>query len=396
MLLAFIAFMGAYLASAQTVQITGTVTSSEDGQPLPGATVQVKGTTTVGTTTDFQGKYSLSIPSDTKTLLISFVGNETQEIDVNGRKVIDVILKPESKQLDEIVVTALGITREKKSLGYATQEIKGDQVSTVKSDNFINAMSGKLAGVQVTKTTNIGGSTNIVIRGSTSLTGNNQALFVVDGVPISNDNTNTSDQSQSGAGYDYGNAASDINPDDIESVNVLKGAAATALYGSRAANGVVMITSKKGGSKSKGVGISINSNVTIGFVDKSTFPEYQKDYGAGYGAYWLNGQVNGVSVQYAPMKDDASNGYHFDPNLLVYQWDAIDPQSPNYQKATPWVAAKNGPITFFNHPVTYTNTVAIDNSTENGSYRISYTNYKQDGMMPNSTLKKNNILINGT
>jgi TonB-linked SusC/RagA family outer membrane protein len=404
MLLAFFVFVLLQIASAQTVQITGLVTSSEDGQPLPGASIIIKGTT-VGTTTDFQGKYSLSVPSDAKILVISFVGNKSQEIEINGRSIIDATLTPESHQLDEVVVTALGITRDKKSLGYATQEIKGDQISAVKSDNFINAMSGKLAGVQVTKTTNIGGSTNIIIRGSTSLTGNNQALFVVDGVPISNDNTNTDDQSQSGSGYDYGNAASDINPEDVESYNILKGSAATALYGSRAANGVVMITLKKGGSKTKGIGISVNSNVTVGFVDKSTFPEYQKQYGAGYGqyyegpnSYWYMRDLNhdGIDEQWAVTSEDASYGAKFDPNLMVYQWDAVDPQSPNYMKSTPWVAAKNGPITFFQNPTTYTNSVAIDNTMDNGSYRLSYTNFKQDGLLPNSQLKKNNILLNGT
>ncbi len=187
-------------------------------------------------------------------------------------------------QVDEVVVTALGISRERKSLGYATQEVKGDAVSAVKSDNFINSLSGKVAGVVITRNTNIGGSTNIQVRGATSLTGNNQALFVIDGVPISNRNTNTSGQSQDGTGYDFGNAASDINPDDIESINVLKGAAATALYGSRASTGVIMITTKKGANKKNGIGITVNSNFTTGSIDKSTFPEYQKKYGAGYGS----------------------------------------------------------------------------------------------------------------
>ena len=390
---------------AQTIVITGTVTSSVAGEgPIPGVTVQVKGTT-VGAITDLNGKFSLSAPQSATTVVFSYIGMKTQEIDIKGRKVIDVIMEPNLLNLNEVVVTALGISREKKSLGYATQEVKGDVLSTVKSDNFVNSLSGKVSGVVITRNTNFGGSTNIQVRGATSLTGNNQALFVVDGVPISNRNTNTVGQSQDGTGYDYGNAASDINPDDIESVNVLKGAAATALYGSRAATGVVMITTKKGAQKQKGIGVTINSNYTVGTVDKSTFPKYQNKYGAGYGSYYdgpggywymrdLKG--DGIPEQWVVTSEDASYGAKFDPNLLVYQWDAVDPQSPNYLKPTPWVAAKNGPITFFNKAQTYTNSVSIENSLDNGNYRLSYTNFKNTGIEPNSQLKKNNLLMNGT
>ena len=252
----------------------------------------------------------------------------------------------------------------------------------------------------------MGGSTNVLLRGSKSLTGDNQVLFVVDGVPINNSNFNTRSQEQDGSGYDFGNAASDINPDDIESVNVLKGAAATALYGSRAANGVIMITTKKGTgttlgggeTRRKGIGITLNSGVTVGFVDKSTFPKYQKEYGAGYGDYWTSADLNndGVDEQWSNVVDDASYGPKFDPNLLVYQWDAVDPESPNYLKATPWVAAENGPITFFEKPLTFTNSVSIDNSSNKGSYRLSYTNFTQKGLLPNSKLNKDNVLLNGS
>jgi len=279
----------------------------------------------------------------------------------------------------------------------------------VKTDNFVNSLSGRVAGVQVKTTTNFGGSTNVLLRGSKSLTGDNQALFVIDGVPLNNDITNSRAQQQTGVGYDFGNAASDINPENIESVNVLKGSAATALYGSRAANGVIMITTKKGmkttgGIQRKGVGVTLNSSASIGYVDKSTFIKYQKDYGGGYGKYYgPNGDeffntinFNGVDQQWVPMTEDASYGAHFDPNLMIYQWDAVDKSSPNYQKATPWVAAANDPITFFEHPFTLSNTVALDNASDLGNYRLSYTNYKQKGMMPNSELIKNNISLNGS
>ena len=182
-------------------------------------------------------------------------------------------------ELNEVVVTALGLTRTKNSLPYAAQQVKGEELTRVRTGNAFSALSGKVAGLQITQGNTVGGSTNVVIRGSKSLTGNNQALFVVDGVPIDNTIKNTGTQQAGGGGYDYGNAAADINPDDIESMTVLKGAAATALYGSRASNGVIMITTKKA---KKGLGITINAGMTVGTIDKSTFVNYQDGYGAGY------------------------------------------------------------------------------------------------------------------
>src|SRR5690606_8988636 len=230
--------------------------------------------------------------------------------------------------------------REKQSLGYATQEVAGEDLAVVKTDDFTNSLSGKVSGLQIRRNNNFGGSTNVVIRGTTSLTGDNQALFVIDGVPISNRNTNSAAQAQaSGNYYDYGNAAADINPDDIESVNVLKGAAASALYGSRAANGVIIITTKKG-RKAKGMGVTLNSNTQFGVIDKSTFATFQDKYGAGYdGDVWTYEDVDGDGIddQVANYVDDGSYGPAFDPNLMVYQWDAFDPASPNYMKKTPWM-----------------------------------------------------------
>ncbi|MFP4470545.1 MAG: TonB-dependent receptor plug domain-containing protein, partial [Bacteroidales bacterium] len=235
--LALMFFIGMQVVQAQTRTITGTVTNAEDGSTIPGVSVVVKGTT-FGTTTDLQGTYSLNVPPDAETLVFSFVGMKAVERAIGVDNVINVALEPEITAIEGVVVTALGITREKKSLGYSTQEVTGDELNKVKSQDFISNLSGKAAGVQVKTNNNMGGSTNIVIRGNSSITGNNQALFVVDGVPISNDITNNDGQRAGRAGYDYGNAATDIDPANIESINVLKGAAATALYGSRAANGV--------------------------------------------------------------------------------------------------------------------------------------------------------------
>jgi TonB-linked SusC/RagA family outer membrane protein len=391
---------------AQTKTITGTVTGSDDGLPIPGVSIVVKGTTT-GTITDGNGKYSLSIPEDAQTLVFSFVGMETQEVAVQGRSVIDVSLRSEALDIDEVVVTALGISREKKSLGYSTQKIGGEKVADVKTNNFVNNLSGKVAGVQVKVNGNFGGSTNIVIRGNSSLTGNNQALFVVDGVPMDNSNTNEGAQTQGGSGYDYGSPVSDINPDDIESINVLKGAAATALYGSRAANGVVIVTTKKGNKNSKGIGVTINSSYGFGNIDRSTFAEYQQEYGAGYGPYYSGGAHPGL-YEYAdldgdgnadlmvPTTEDASFGEKFDPSLMVYQWNSFIPESPNFQKATPWVAAKNGPDSFFETASTVQNSIAIDGANEVASFRLAYTNLYQTGIFPNSKLKRNNFNFNAS
>jgi TonB-linked SusC/RagA family outer membrane protein len=337
-------------------------------------------------------------------------------VDIAGRNVIDVVMDPDLLGLDEVVVTALGVSREKKSLGYATQQVAGDQIAKIKTDNFVNQLSGRVAGVNVRANNNIGGSTNIVIRGAKSLTGSNQALFVVDGVPIDNSVTNNAGQRTGRSGFDYGNAASDINPNDIASIDVLKGAAASALYGSRAANGVIMITTKKGSAKTgRGVGVTISSNATLGTIDKSTFPKYQTEYGGGYGPFYSGPQnglpgsglypgleeyvdVNhdGVPDLTIPFYEDASMGQKFDPNLLVYHWDAFIPESPNYLQPRPFVMSKNGPLTFFNTSKSFTNSIDITGGTELSTFRLGYTNLDQSGIMPNSSLKRNNINLVGT
>lgn len=391
-------------ANAQTA--SGKVVSTEDGEPIIGASVLVKGTER-GTVTDVNGAFSISLPTGADSLIISYIGMTPQKVKAGSALLIK--MSPAAAAIDEVVVTALGVNREKKSLGYAVQEVSGDDVNQVKSDNFITSLSGKVAGINIKNNTNFGGSTNVIIRGSSSLTGNNQALFVVDGIPIDNSNTNNDGQITGRSGYDYGNAASDINPSDIQSVSVLKGAAATALYGSRAANGVILITTKKGSSNNNlhSPKVSFSSNLTFSTVDKSTFPEYQKQYGGGYGDNYYSGDgdgsehpgleyyadVNGdgVTDYTVPYYEDASRGEKFDSNLMVYQWDALYPSSPNYMKATPWTAAKNGPITFFETGMQTTNSIDVSGGDENTTYRLSYTNFYDKGVMPNSYLNKNSI-----
>jgi TonB-linked SusC/RagA family outer membrane protein len=394
-----------FAVHAQDIQIKGTVTSIENGEPLPGVSVVVKGTR-IGMATDVNGEYSMTVPSDA-TLVFSAVGMKSQEIQVAGQSVIDLALEAELIGLDEVVVTALGISREKKSLGYAVQEVSGDEVNKVKGDNFINALSGKVAGVYVKANGNMGGSTNIIIRGAKSFIGSNQALFVIDGVPVDNSNTNNTGQRSGRSGFDYGNAAADLDPNNIESISVLKGAAATALYGSRAANGVIMVTTKKGTNvPGKAVGVKLNSSVSLGYYDKSTFPKYQKEYGGGYGPYYSGGDHpgleeydldgDGVDDLVVPFYEDASRGEEFDPNLMVYQWNSLYPESPHYGQKTPWVAAANGPETFLETAVTLNNNIEIVGGGEQTTYRLSYTNYDATGIMPNSSLKRNNLMLTAT
>lgn len=393
LLLAFV--VQATFAQEQTV--TGTVTD-ESGLPLPGVNIIIKGTST-GVQSDFDGNYSITAEMG-DILVFSFIGLETAEYPVGNNDTVDVILKADSAQLDEVVITALGISREKKSLGYATQEVDGSEINTAKEGNFVNSLAGKIAGLDVKKSTTLGGSSNVVIRGYSSITGNNQALFVVDGVPINNNTFNTDDQEGGSDGYDYGNAAGDVNPDDIESVNVLKGAAATALYGSRASNGVIIITTKNG-SRRKGLGVTINTSIGVGYYDKDTFAEYQNEYGQGYGPYYGSGpgdfffsediNQDGTDDLVVPTGEDGSFGGRFDPNLMVYGWESFFPELPTYQQAQPWVATENGPESIFQTAYTDSENISVSSGGENGSSRISYTRFNQTGILPNSEITRHSL-----
>ncbi len=383
-------------AWAQSRTVSGKIISAEDGSVLPGVNVVLKGTSN-GIVTDATGSYKLIVPSANATIVFSFIGFKTEEQPVNGRSVVNVALTAETTQLAEFVVTAQGIIKTRNELSYAAQTVSGESISNTRDANFVNALSGKVAGVQIQKNNSLGGSTGIVIRGWKSLNGSNQALFVVDGVPIDNSTNNASRTSRGTAGYDYGNAGADINADDIESTTILKGPAATALYGSRASNGVVFITTKKG--RKKGLGVTVNTGVTFSNADKSTFPSYQKQYGGGYGKYYgptKNGYFDQADVDgdgkldnIVPTYEDASVGAPFDPNLLVYQWNAFgDPTSPTYRKATPWVGAANDPFSYFQQGVTTNNSVTIDGGNDKGYFKLGYTLNSDKGIQPNSHLKK--------
>ena len=297
-----------------------------------------------------------------------------------------------TQDIEGVVVTALGIKREKKSLGYASEEVKAEALTggTTNTGNVASLLSGKVSGLQVNTNNNFGGSANLLIRGYKSLSGGSP-LIVIDGSPVNNGTV-------SGSTFDYGNFLSDINQDDIESINVLKGAAASALYGERGSDGVILIVTKNGRGKQDGSwGVTLNSGITAGFIDKSTFPKYQTRYGAGYnkgygpnGNEYFNHDPNTGELQ-TPFTEDASYGGEFNPNLMVRQWDSYNPDSPTYGKATPWQAAKNGPIKFFETPVTYVNTISLEKGNKSSNISLSYTNMLSNGLLPNSDLRKNSL-----
>lgn len=390
---------------AQNRTVTGKVTAKADGLPLPGVSVSIKGTT-LGTQTDANGKFTLSI-SGNAALSFSFVGYITQTVPVNGTT-LNVVLTEAAQQLGEVVVTgALGLQRTRNQQAYAAQQVSGDEVSKTRSSNFVEGLSGKVSGLEIRQNNSLGSSTNVVIRGSKSIFNSNQALFVVDGVPFNNgapsgSTINSADQRTGRGGYDYGSPIQDINPDNIESITVLKGAAASALYGSQGANGVILITTKKA---KKGLGIVVNAGISTGAIDKSTFAKYQKQYGGGYGPgyedesgyFWFR-DVNGDGQDdlVDPLTEDASYGHAFDPNLKVYQWNAFYKGLPTFGQATPWVAAANDPSTFFVKPVSNSQSIFVTNGGETGSFKVGYTRNNDNGILPNSNILKNAINFSAT
>lgn len=381
---------------AQQARVTGKV-SDVKNEPLPGTTIVVKGTTR-GTVTDVDGTYSIQAQSG-EILVFSFVGFETKEIQVGSESVMDVTLS-EGLALSEIVVTALGVERETKALGYSVQAVDGSQFTEARETNVLNSLSGRVAGVQITNSSSgIGGSSRVVIRGESSLNINaNQPLFVVDGVPISNNIVGSSGRGNQET--DYGNAAGEINPDDIASMTVLKGPAAAALYGSRAANGAILITTKSGKGK-KGLGVTINSNTT--FDNVLRLPKWQNRYGQGN-----NGQFSFVNGAGAGISDgvDESWGPELDKGTLIPQFDS--PRStPGFRGGdmnapagstitpTPWVSQPNNVRDFFQTGVTLSNNIALEGANDKSNIRLSWTNLNQTGTVPNTDLKRNTIAVNG-
>jgi TonB-linked SusC/RagA family outer membrane protein len=346
---------GTHLALSQ-VTIKGTV-NDETGAVMPGVNIIVQGTA-IGTTTDAAGKYSLSINTDNAVLTFSFIGYNTVNASVDSRTVIDIAMTPDITSLTELVVTALGVEREKRELTYSTQEVKGEELIRAKEPNIINSLTGKVSGVQITNSSGTpGSSTRIVIRGASSISGENQALIVIDGVPVDNSQSTSPTGGALGAGSSRLN---DIDPSIVESVNVLKGAAATALYGSAGARGVLMITTKTGGNRKPE--ISFSSDVSF---EKGIFPDRVRDYAQGTGGNFFDGESLKTSTSYGPRLDTLRiNG------APIKTYDPYD---------------------FFQTGVTTNNNISIRGGNESSSYLVSYSYFDQKGITPNSGFERHSI-----
>jgi TonB-linked SusC/RagA family outer membrane protein len=370
----FFVLLGLQWAQAQDNRVSGVVTSRSDAQRIPGAIVTIKGTAR-GTVADADGKFAINA-NPTDTLHISFIGFSAVDQVVGTGKVINIALESAESRLNEVVVTALGISREKRSLGYAVQELKAKDIAEAKETNLVNALAGKLAGVTVTNSQGNMGSSRIIIRGETSIAGNNQPLFIIDGVPVDNS------QLGIGTGRDFANAISDLNPDDIESLNVLKGPNAAALYGSRAAAGVLVIKTKTG-KGAKGMGVTVNSSAT--FESLLVLPKFQDVFGQGTG-----GQFSYVDGKGGGLNDgvDESWGPKMDGRLI--------PQFFSNGQPAPFLPHPDNVKDFYETGYTLNNGVSIGGSNDKIDYRFSYNNTKQEGILPNTGVSRNSFTLNST
>jgi len=358
-LLVFILALSIFNGMAQTRILTGTVSSSEDGLPIPGVSISVRGTT-IGTVSGKNGVYSITVPQSSGILVFSFMGMETQEVAIGNRTTIDVKMVSDNIVVDEVVVTALGISREKKSLSYSATEVKSDELIKANEANVVTALSGKVAGVQISNSSGMaGGSSRITIRGVSSLQGNNQPLFVIDGVPFDNQEFNFDESDQDEALF-YGSAANtgiDIDPSQIASMTVLKGAAATALYGSRAATGVVLITTKSG-LASKAPIITFSSRFGL---DKIRPNKIQEKYGLGTNGIYVNGEIQKSSWVWGPRLD-----------------------TTNYKTYDRWA--------IFDIGKTYENSLNIQGGTDKSGYFASVGTLNQTGTVRNNTLDRYSMM----
>ena len=351
------------LAFAQTREVTGTITDP-NGLPIPGATVAVKGIKG-GTSTDANGKFTIHIAGNAL-LLVSGVGFETQEFKVGDSPTVTISLKQTDASLSEVVVTALGVRRDKRMLAYSTQEVTGTALLETKQGNIVNALDGKIAGVQITNSSGMpGSSTRITVRGNSSLQGDNTALFVIDGVPMDNTEAGNPDGSLSAGGTS--NRAIDIDPNIIESITVLKGAAATALYGSSGSKGVVMITTKNGqyGNRSGKPSVSLSSSYSI---DKANLPEMQHEWSQGLNGVYTNGNIEG--------------------DYNSYSWGAkVDTLQVNGAPVKTYNPLKM----FFQTGHTFDNNVSVSGFNDRSSYVASYSYTKTDGTEPTTNFIRNSF-----
>lgn len=356
----------------QTIKVKGVV--KDAAGPVIGATVVEKGTPNNGTVTDLDGNFTLTVKSGA-TLVISYVGMKSVEVKASSSPVT-VVLEDDSKALNEVVVTALGIKRDRKALGYGLDEVKGDAFEKAKETNVINSMAGRVAGLVVSQTAGgASGSTRVILRGSTEMTGNNQPLYVVDGVPL--DNTNFGSASTAG-GYDLGDGISSINPDDIESMSVLKGPAASALYGSRASHGVILITTKKADGKGK-FSVEYNGTLTID-QQLSKWDDIQQVYGMGSNGTYSIDAISNTNKSWGPKADGS--------NMLKY-FDGVE---------RPYLIIPNNTSGFFRTGLTANNTVAVSANYKNSGMRFTFSDMRNKDIVPNADMSRDifNLRSNST
>ncbi len=397
-LLACLLLVGVGLVHAQTKSISGKVFSADDGQPVIGATVMVKGTT-LGTITDADGKFRINVPETAKKLVITSIGMKTMEVDAQSNMTFK--LETSERQMDEVVVTAFGITKSKKSLGYAAQEVKSDELTEGASNDLATALQGKLAGVEIAPSSGMpGASSKITIRGSRSFTGDNTPLYVVDGMPISS----TADFTVGGLGVtgtDYADRAIDIDPNDIESVNILKGQAASALYGMRASNGVIIITTKKGtNARSSKPEVSVNSNVAFSMI--STFPDLQTEFAQGVNGVYgpSNSQSWGPKISdlpNSPAYGGNTNNSHTklpDGTYLLHPGKYYVTQRAN-AGLDPWATPQvyNSAKDFFQTGSVWNNSVNVSQSVGNGNYSVTLGSSTSKGIVPSTGMDRYNAKI---
>lgn len=387
LLLVVIAVLYCFVAFAQNRTITGRVTSKEDGQPLPGVSVKVKGTN-IGVSTSADGKYSLSVPPSATILEFSSIGFVYQALPIGSQSTVNVVLELDSKSLSEVVVTAVGVQKSKASLGYSTDVIKSDDLTNGKQTNLLNGLSGKTAGVQIGRSSGgVNTATRVTIRGIRSLQGDQQPLIVIDGVPI--DNSARQPSSSSSNQVDVGSRIGDINPDDIESVTVLKGANAAALYGSQGVNGAIIITTKTGKDaalRNKKLEISVVSTFQIDNVQK--LPTVQNEYGSGY----ETGFVNGVSqTEYDPI-ENTNWGPKLDGSIVQ-----SGPTLANGHKLMiPYKAVPDNIKNFFNTGTNFQNSVAFQGGSDKGSFYASLSDNQVKGVVLGDKFRRNTFKLSGS
>ena len=358
-------------AMAQEKKVTGTVVSAADNSLMPGVNVVIKGTTT-GTTTDANGSFSISVTGDNPVLVFSFIGFNAQEVPVGNQSVLNINMIAAALQLDEVVVTSLGIKKEKKGLSYSAQTVATDGLTQFRDLNVANALSGKVAGIEVVKSNSgVGSPTRVVLRGNRSMIGNNQPLYVVDGAPIINSTISTPEGE--GGGIAWGDGIGNINPDDIETITVLKGASATAIYGSRANNGAIIITTKKG-SITNGIGVEYSFNYSI--ETPVILTRMQNVYGQGSeGIYFKNSEF-----EWGPKME----------GQMVDHWTP-DPNSPYFGTKYPFVAHPDNLKDFFQTGTNMNNAIAFYTGKENFQGYFSYTNSQSKGIIPGNDLQRHNF-----